>query len=187
MKSFIFVTQSTDKINEANRILGYELERVKMDLLEVQAVEVEDVVTQKVKFAYDALDKTPVMVEDTGLYIEAWNGLPGALIKWFIKRVGAHGVCNMLKEFPNRNAWAETIVATYDGNLKIYKGKVYGKIAVTPIGEGGFGWDSLFIPNGSYKTFAEMSGDEKDEYSMRRLAFKALADNQSSIPNMSNR
>lgn len=175
MTSFVFVTQSTNKLAEAQRILNTKLERYDLDLPEVQAVEVEEVVKHKALYAYEALGGKPVIIEDTGLFIEAWNGLPGALIKWFVKRVGVAGICQMLQSFPNRKAWAETIVATYDGQLQIFRGKVEGSIALSPAGEGGFGWDSVFIPAESAKTFAQMAPAEKDKYSMRRQAFEAMA------------
>ncbi|MBM4432846.1 MAG: non-canonical purine NTP pyrophosphatase, RdgB/HAM1 family [Chloroflexi bacterium] len=173
MTSFTFVTQSSNKIAEVERILGIKLEYCYLNLPEIQAVEVEEVIAHKVKYAYEALGKKPVMIEDTGLFIEAWNGLPGALTKWFVERLGATGICSMMHEFSNKNAWAKTIVATYDGQLRIFTGKVEGRIAPVPSGDGGFGWDKVFIPNGAVKTFAEMSPDEKDKYSMRRLALEA--------------
>ena len=174
MISFIFVTQSSNKVAEVERILGIKLEHVDLDLPEIQAVELEDVVTQKVKYAYEVLGKKPVMVEDTGLFIEAWNGLPGALIKWFVKQVGGTGICKMMDGFPNRKARAKTIVATYDGQLNISTGEVVGQIALVPRGNSGFGWDNIFIPDEASETFAEMSPEMKDKYSMRRLAFEAM-------------
>lgn len=80
----------------------------------------------------------------------------------------------MLHEFQNRRAWAKTAVATYDGQLQIFPGEIHGRIASTPTGEGGFGWDKIFVPEGAVKTFAEMRPSEKDSYSMRRLALEAM-------------
>lgn len=174
MISLTLVTNSLNKVAEIERILCIKIEHQSLDLPEIQAVELEDVVAYKAKYAYEALEGKPVMIEDTGLFIEAWNGLPGALVKWFVQSVGVAGICKMMHEFPNRSAWAETIVATYDGQLHVFKGKVKGRIAFAPAGEGGFGWDEVFIPNGTSRTFADMSPDEKDKYSMRRLALEAM-------------
>jgi non-canonical purine NTP pyrophosphatase (RdgB/HAM1 family) len=109
-------------------------------------------------------------------FIKAWGGLPGALIKWFLKAVGEPGICQMMNNFQERDAWAKTAIATYDGvdEPNFYTGIVYGKIADQPSGSGGFGWDQVFIPNGAVKTFGEMSGPEKDQYSMRRQAITLL-------------
>lgn len=171
---FVFVTGSAKKVTEVERIVHIKLEHRQLDLPEVQAVDIEDVVSYKAKFAYTMLNKKPVMIEDTGLYIEAWNGLPGALIRWFLERVGEAGVCKMMHEFPNKNAWAKTAVATFDGKLKIFQGEVRGRIADIPAGNEGFGWDRLFIPAGANKTFGEMLPKEKDKYSMRRIALEQM-------------
>ena len=114
------------------------------------------------------------MVEDTGLFFAAWNGLPGALIKWFDRYVGNVGICKMIDEFSIRNAWAKTVVATYDGQVHLFTGKIEGQITLAPRGEEGFGWDKIFIPDGTVKTFAEMTSSEKDKHSMRRQAFEAM-------------
>lgn len=175
MIRFVFVTQSQDKLAEAERILGQKLEHRDIDLPEIQAIKVDDVVTFKVKLAYAEV-KQPVIVEDTGLHITAWNDLPGALIKWFLQSVGPVGICRMLHQFEDRSAWAKTLVATYDGknNLVIFEGRVDGRIAEVPAGNGGFGWDTIFIPNGLDKTFGEMRPEEKDQISMRQQAFLAM-------------
>lgn len=151
-----------------------KLEHFDLDLPEIQSIDVEEVITYKAKHAYNALGQKPVMVEDTGLFFEAWNGLPGALIKWFFKSVGNAGICSMLHEFPDRSAWAKTVVATYDGQLQIFPGEIHGYIASAPVGDGGFGWDKIFVPQGASRTFAEMLPSEKDSYSMRRLALEAM-------------
>ena len=174
MTHFIFVTGSANKVIEAERLVGVRLEHRHLDLPEIQSVDIEEIITKKAMFAYEALDGQPVMVEDTGLFIEAWNGLPGGLVKWFIERVGVSGICKMMHEFPNKKAWARTVVATYDGEVRLFSGQVDGRIAEVPVGEAGFGWDKIFVPDHADKTFAEMSPSEKDEYSMRRKAFDSM-------------
>jgi non-canonical purine NTP pyrophosphatase (RdgB/HAM1 family) len=175
MISFIFVTQSSEKLKEAERILGTRLNRSNIELPEIQAVEVEDVVVDKVIKAYEFIRK-PVIVEDTGLFIDAWNGLPGALIKWYLQRAGTENICKMMQGFSNKKATAKTIVATYDGieEPHIFSGETKGKISMTPVGNQGFGWDSIFIPDGAIITFAEMLPEEKNRRSMRQLAFEAM-------------
>ena len=78
--------------------------------------------------------------------------------------------------FANRQARAQTMVATYDGSLQIFSGEVLGQIAVAPRGKNGFGWDTIFIPDGETRTFAEMESHEKDRLSMRRQAFQRFAE-----------
>lgn len=180
MAEFMFVTQSSHKVREAERLLGAKLEQASLDLPEIQAVELEDVISHKAEYAFREVGGRPVMVEDTGLHIEAWNGLPGALIKWFMGTVGVAGMCKMLQVYTNRNAVARTLVATYDadGRLSVFGGSVKGRISATPCGTRGFGWDPIFVPEGATKTFAEMSGREKDGYSMRRMALEDMAANR---------
>jgi len=173
MIQFTFVTGSLDKLAEAERILAVPLKRRDMDLPEIQAVDVEEVVIHKAKYAYEALGE-PVIVEDAGLFFTAWNGLPGALIKWFVKNVGSEGICKMIELFPTRVALAKTVVASYDGQVHLFTGGVQGQIALAPRGVEGFGWDDIFIPDGTVKTFAEMTPSEKNKYSMRRQAFEAM-------------
>lgn len=175
MKELIFVTGSNAKRTEAERILGRPLAQASLDLPEIQAVEVSEVAGRKAMTAYEMMGGSPVMIEDTGLYLESWNGLPGALIRWFLQTVEPAGICRMLDAYPDRAARAETIVAVYDGSLRLYAGSIIGAIAPAPRGEQGFGWDTIFIPQGQTRTFAEMAPEEKDRFSMRRIALEKWA------------
>jgi XTP/dITP diphosphohydrolase len=62
-----------------------------------------------------------------------------------------------------------------DGSKEIFgQGVVQGTVASEPRGKGGFGWDSIFVPNGSDRSYGEMTADEKNRISHRRLAFESL-------------
>jgi non-canonical purine NTP pyrophosphatase (RdgB/HAM1 family) len=175
LSGWTFITGSEGKAREVARILGAELAHRPLELPELQAVELEEVITRKAEAAYRELG-TPVIVEDTGLFFAAWGGLPGALVKWFVERVGVEGMCRMLDGFADRGATARTVAAAYDGRtLVTRRGEVPGRVADAPAGAGGFGWDALFIPDGATRTFAEMAPDEKLGFSMRTRAFQALA------------
>jgi len=165
-----FVTSNENKLREFEEILGFNLKQIELDLDEIQAVEVEKVVEHKTKQAFERIKK-PVITEDTGLYFEAWNGLPGALIKWFDKTIGYANLCELLGK--NRKAKAQTIVGYFDGkNYRSFIGEISGKIASRPKGNAGFGWDIIFIPDGYKKTFAEMRPEEKNKISMRKIALE---------------
>jgi non-canonical purine NTP pyrophosphatase (RdgB/HAM1 family) len=167
-------TSNPNKLREIRALLGQPIEQVEIDLAEVQAVDVEVVIEQKARQAFRLLGR-PVLVEDTGLAIQAWNGLPGALVRWFLKTVGPDGICRMLEGFPDRSATAKTCLGLFDGtSARIFAGQVEGKIAPHPRGERGFGWDAIFIPDGSRQTFAEMSAAEKGAISMRMKAVEQL-------------
>ena len=175
MRDWIFVTSSRPKFVEAERILGRRLIQRDLDLPEVQALGLETVIASKAQLAYNALGGASVIVEDTGLFIDCWKGLPGALVRWFEETVGPAGICSMLEGFADRHARAQTIVGAYDGSLEVFSGEVHGQIARTPRGDQGFGWDAIFIPDGEIRTFGEMTSEEKDFLSMRRKAFLDFA------------
>lgn len=174
MEAPVFVTGRVEKAREAER-LGFRLERVDLDLNEVQALDPSDIAEWKARDAYGKLAR-PVLVEDSGLAIHAWGGFPGALVKWLERSAGLEAMARMLDGFPDRSAMATCVVAYFDGQRVVQgRGEVAGAIAQSPRGGAGFGWDSLFIPAGADRTFAEMTGAEKDEVSHRRRAWEALA------------
>ena len=174
-KQLKFVTGNTDKLREAQEILGVDLQQEALpELHEIQTSDVPALVEHKAREAYGIL-QCPVMVEDSGLVFEAWNGLPGALVKWFEQSVGCGGMLKMLEPFENRKAVAQCLVAVYDGReILIGKGEVTGTVADRLRGDNGFGWDVLFIPEGQDRTYAEMTTEEKNAISHRRRAFESL-------------
>ena len=170
-----FVTGNLNKVREAGEILGVSLQQIDIpELYELQTHDPGEIVRHKLAQAYRVV-KSPVLVEDSGLIFSAWNGLPGALVKWFESTVGCEGMLKMLEPFDNREAFALCYVGFHDGkNIKIAKGEVRGRVAERLQGAGGFGWDVLFIPDGHERTYAEMSAPEKNAISHRKRAFEAL-------------
>lgn len=170
---FCFVTSNKGKLKEAREILGRKIVAAGIDVEEIQALDVRDVVKDKAIRSYDLM-RRPVMVEDTGLYIKGLNGFPGALIKWALKTIGNKGLCEMLGS-KNRSAYSETAICLYDGkNAKIFTGRANGSISKSPKGNSGFGWDPIFIPDGRKQTYAEMGSAEKNRISGRSKALKKL-------------
>lgn len=171
-----FATGSKDKLKEVNAILGYDLEQIDLDLLEPQGIDVREVVCEKAKDGYMRCGK-PVLVEDTGLHFEAWNGLPGALVKWFLKSVGNKGIIEMFGDEKNRKAKAVTAVGFYDGkDCHVFTGEVSGKVPTRAREGKGFGWDPVFVTDEHDKTFGEMDLALKNSVSMRALALENLKD-----------
>ena len=175
LPQFKFVTGNPNKVREAREILGLALEPVQVEgLFEIQTPDLNEVVRHKAQQAYSAL-QCPVMVEDSGLVFHAWNGLPGALVKWFEETVGCQGMLRMVKDFNDRSATAICCFAVYDGkNMRIARGEVNGTLAEKIRGENGFGWDVIFIPDGHERTYAEMSAQEKNSISHRKRALDKL-------------
>ena len=176
MRKIVFVTSQGGKAKEAQGIFGkgFLIEQLNVDLDEIQAIEGKDVVKHKAEEAFRIIKK-PVIVEDTSLYFEAWRGLPGALVRWFLKTVGCGGICKMLNREKNRKAIAESAIAFCNGKTtKVVLGRAKGSVPQRPRGKFGFGWDPIFIPQGFKKTFAEMTVQEKNQISMRKIALEKL-------------
>ncbi|HTR03012.1 MAG TPA: non-canonical purine NTP pyrophosphatase [Thermoanaerobaculia bacterium] len=169
----VFVTSRAEKAQEAAR-LGFPIERLDLDLPEPQALDPSEIVEAKARAAYERIER-PVLVEDSGLAVRAWGGFPGALVKWLEKSAGIAGLTRMLDPFPDRSATAVCAIAYCDGgDVVAVRGESHGRIAPGPRGAQGFGWDAIFIPDGSDLTFAEMRPEEKDRVSHRRRAWDAM-------------
>lgn len=169
-----FVTSRKRKFTEAQKILNLPLKQVDLDLPEIQALEVEEVVKAKARAAYQEIKK-PCLVEDSGLYLEALKGFPGALGKWIEKTIGWDGFLKLLHNVKNRRAYGKCMICFYDGKkYHLFSGRVNGRIARKLAGDAGFGWDTIFIPKGYRRAFAEMSMEEKNRISHRGKAFRKL-------------
>ena len=173
----IFVTTNEYKRREVEEILGFELERADLDLPEIQAIEPAEVAADKARAAREALGRPglPVLVEDSGLMVDAWGGFPGALTKWLMGSVGNEGLLRMLPDGEDRSARAVCVVAfaETDGTVRTFRGEVPGALALEPRGAGGFGYDPVFVPEWSSMTYAEM-GEGKNADSHRARAFRAV-------------
>ncbi len=170
----LFVTGNENKLREASQILGFEVKGIKIDAPEIQDIEVDNIIEYKARRAYEEVKK-PLIIEDTGLYFESMNGFPGALIKWVLKSIDNEGIIKLLNSMDNKRAYAKTSIGYFDGNkFYIFSGIVKGEICEEPNGENGFGWDKIFRPESYDKTFAEMTNEEKNSISMRKIAFEKL-------------
>ncbi len=145
---------------------------VKRRLKELQIVDVEALVKDKVIKAFEITGR-PVFVEHTGLYLDILNGMPGGLTRLFWERLEKDRFCELFGRSSNPKVTARTVIAYCDARTihPLFSGEVSGRIAESPRGDAGFGWDCVFIPDESAegKTFSEL-GDEKNEISMRRRA-----------------
>ena len=166
-----FITGNKGKVREFEQILEVKLDNESLELDEIQSTDVAEVTLHKVRQAYEML-KRPVLVEDTGLYIEDINGFPGALIKFYMRDVGCAGICAYHQL---SHARAETVIGYHNGDeIQLFKGVIRGSISTRPLGGNGFGWDTIFIPEGHSRTFAQMTSEEKNAISMRRIALNNL-------------
>lgn len=168
-----FITGNKSKAEQLAFHLDMPVEHHKLDLQEIQSLDLEEIVRDKAQRAWDIL-KTPVLVEDTSLTFPALGKLPGPLIKWFLTQLDNEGLARLV-DGKDRTAIAEVKFGLHDGSAcHIFTGTIQGKVAETPTGEKGFGWDPIFIPDGSSKSWAEMTLEEQAETSMRRIALREL-------------
>eukprot|EP00918_Siedleckia_nematoides_P099295 GHVU01217273.1.p1 GENE.GHVU01217273.1~~GHVU01217273.1.p1 ORF type:complete len:205 (+),score=55.57 GHVU01217273.1:27-617(+) len=172
-----FCTSNAGKLKEFRQILdGYALvESTDVDLPELQG-EMEDICRQKCRLAFAAV-KGPVVVEDTSLCFDAWNGLPGPYVKWFLQKLGVHALPRLLDGFEEKGAAAVCLLGYYDGSGEgepvVLRGETKGTI-VEARGSTNFGWDAVFQPRGRTKTYGEMEAHEKNAESHRRRALDKL-------------
>lgn len=153
-----FSTSNKHKVSEANRIglnFGVSFRQITIEYPEIRDESVERVAEEGVKFVYKIFGK-PVIVEDSGLFIEALNGFPGSYSAYVYKKIGNIGIINLMSGEKKRNAKFISAVSYFDGKtLKTFTGEVEGRISYKVQGKQGFGYDPIFIPKGYNKTFAE--------------------------------
>lgn len=173
-KRVIFVTGNLGKAEQLARYLNYPLAHKKLDLPEIQSLDIKEIVERKAREAYKRV-KMPVLVEDTSLVFKALGKLPGPLIKWFLLELGNNGLCRLLDGYKDRSALAKVCFGFYDGKkFKTFESQTLGKIVSFPKGKMGFGWDPIFVPLGQNKTLAEMTPEEQKKISIRWVAIKKL-------------
>jgi XTP/dITP diphosphohydrolase len=174
MKIITVVTGNAGKVKEIEAIIGAPVKTVVLDVKEVQSLSVNEVAGEKALAAYRKLG-VPLIVDDTGLSIAELGGMPGALVTWFLETIGPDGILRLMRESEDRSASVSTCVAYCDGSgVQLFEGEIHGTISTESRGTNGFGYDSIFIPNGQSKTYAEMNTEEKNAESMRSIALSKL-------------
>ena len=172
LSDLIVVTTNENKLAEINQILGTNHKVSKIDIPEIQSLDLDEVITAKAKAAYEKIKK-PVLVTDVSLEIEDLDGLPGPFVKFFLKTLGAEKTVQLVKG--SRRTKVTDAVAIYNGKtLKIFKGSVWGKVIPKARGTQGFGFDFVFVPDGYNKTWSEMPTSVKNKISHRALALRKL-------------
>ena len=193
----VLATRNAGKVAELRRIL--EAAGLDVELVGAEAfASLPDVAETGTTFAANALLKAravaaytglPSIADDSGLCVDALNGLPGILsARW----AGAHGddaanldlVLAQLSDTPDERRGAHFFCAAgvamppgHHGELgecRVVEGQIDGSLLRQRRGTGGFGYDPIFLPYGSQRTTAEMDAAEKDGISHRGQAFRAL-------------
>ncbi len=179
-QSVVLVSSNPNKIREYQELTKgrMKISFQKFGLPEIQSVSSTEVAEYKIIEAYKLINR-PIIVEDTALHLEGWNGFPGALVKWFEEYLGTGGILDLLQN-KSREAEAKCVIAYFDGReISFFEGSIKGKIIEERKGNSNldFGFDPIFIPEGYNKTFSEL-GEEKNLISHRRRALEKFIKGQ---------
>ena len=179
-----FATNNVNKFNEARSILTeYD---IAVGMLRVKALEIQSDSLNEIaqRSAMDTFRRCrlPIIVEDAGLFIEALKGFPGPYAAYVYKTIGNAGLLKLMENVENRKAKFQSAIAYYDGRSEeptFFEGEAVGEITVKERkgnGKSGFGFDPIFQPSGSAKSFAEMDMEEKNGFSHRAKAVRKFAE-----------
>lgn len=170
----IFITGNANKLTEYQHAIP-TITSQKLDLTEVQAQTVEEISTAKAEEGFKKLEQA-CFVEDVALEMEALGGLPGPYVKWFINANSLEHIAKLASEMNQSRATAKAVLGlkvSSEISPIVLVGEVSGQI-VSPRGDSSFGFDNIFQPDGSMKTFGEMTKSEKHQYSHRGRAIAKL-------------
>ncbi len=184
-KVVFFATGNINKFREARSILGSRGIAVGMLKLkgdEVQSESLQEIAEKSVQNAYRRCGM-PIFVEDAGLFIDSLRGFPGPYAAYVYHTIHNSGMLNLMADSENRAAKFQSVIAYCDSQHScqplIFHGEVEGAITTCERieqGKSGFGFDPIFQPKGSAKTFAEMTITEKNGYSHRAMAIHKFAE-----------
>lgn len=198
----LFATANKNKLREAAEILGDMVQVISPSELNINAdVEetgetLQDNSILKARTLYD-LSGLDCFADDTGLEVEVLNGAPGVLTARYAacfpggalphdSEANMNRLLEELSEYSSpesRRARFRTVITLiYEGRQYCFEGIVSGTIAREKAGNGGFGYDPIFIPDGfGGRTMAEISEDEKNAISHRGRALRAMAEFLSTV------
>ncbi|MFB3887889.1 MAG: XTP/dITP diphosphatase [Candidatus Bathyarchaeia archaeon] len=181
-KVVFFATGNVHKFHEARAVLAQE--GIAVGMLRVKAVEIQSDSLSEIAAAsaIDAFNRChlPLIVEDAGLFVEALKGFPGPYAAYVYKTVGNKGLLKLMENQPNRHATFRSAIAYCNSTNKAhicFHGEATGQITTQERkgDRSAFGFDPIFQPEGSNKTFAEMTLEEKNGFSHRARALLQFA------------
>lgn len=164
MSDITFITGNQSKADYLAKYLEHPVRHQKVELDEIQSLDLRTIVEHKVRQAYKIV-QGPVLVEDVALEFSALGKLPGTFIRFYVDTVPLEVICRTLDGL-DRTATARALFGYYDGSkITYFEGSLPGHIAKHPAGEGGYGWDKIFIPEGYNVTRAELNeADDRATY-----------------------
>jgi XTP/dITP diphosphohydrolase len=182
-KVVFLASNNIHKYQESKAILsefGIALGMLRVKGHEVQSDSLKEIAQESVKDAFAACN-LPVIVEDAGLFVDGLRGFPGPYAAYAYKTLGNAGVLKLMGDIANRGARFQSAIAYYDSSMEdpiCFEGVAEGEITIeecSGTGQSGFGFDPIFKPKRSRKTFAEMAIQEKNGFSHRAAAIRKFA------------
>ncbi len=176
-----FITTNKHKVEEGKAALkefGIELEQLNKEYDENKEDSLHEVVKKAAKKLAAELNK-PIIVEDTGVFFNAYEGFPGAMPKFVFNRIGYEGIFRLL-EGKDRYGYFVSVIGYCEPGKEplIFEGKCEGKFInkVKCKNKDVLPYCRIFVPKGQKKTTAEMTVEEKNKVSHRAIAFKKLGE-----------
>jgi XTP/dITP diphosphohydrolase len=185
LKEVALVTSNKHKLEEFKHglaPLGYKVVHLPVDCNEIQADTLEEVVDVCLDEVV-AMGHTNIVLDDSGLFIDRLKGFPGVYSSYVFSTLGNEGILKLLEGSDDRSARFECCIGCQmnDVGRIVVKGRSPGRIIMEKRGKLGFGYDPIFTPDGSDRTFAEMDLDEKNRFSHRGNAMRLFVDALSSV------
>ena len=184
-REMIFATNNSHKVSEVSAMLGgdYSLSTLReqgiMEEVPEDQPTIEGNALQKARYVYGRTGKD-CFADDTGLEVDVLGGEPGVRSARYATdghdfEANVKLLLERMRGKENRKARFRTVVALIrDGREYTFEGIVEGNITDHPTGEGGFGYDPVFVPEGYAESFAEMSPEQKNSISHRGRAISKL-------------
>jgi XTP/dITP diphosphohydrolase len=172
------ITSNPGKLSEFQRELsrlGIELEHSRVEYKEIQTDCLEDVVRHGME-ELKARGLDNFIIDDSGLFINSFKGFPGVYSAYVLKTLGCKGILRLLEGEKDRSAHFECCIGSSISGLGdiVTFAKAHGTITYRERGDGGFGFDPIFQPNGERRTYAEIPLDEKNMMSHRGRAIRSF-------------
>lgn len=201
MTRLVLATQNEHKVHELRQILGDLVEELGLEVVGASEFpDAPDVVESEVTFEGNARLKAvavaratglPSVADDSGLAVDVLGGSPGVFsARWAGSHAGADApraqrdranlalLLEQIGDVPDEHRAASfvcaAVLAMPDGSVEAVEGRVTGTIGRAAVGENGFGYDPVFVPDGGTRSMAEYTDVEKNAISHRGLAFRAM-------------
>jgi XTP/dITP diphosphohydrolase len=172
------MSSNANKYREMKQVLnqyGIASRFVKMSVQEIQSESVYRIAEAKSTSAFEHLQK-PVIIEDDGFYIGSLKGFPGQYSSFISKTIGNQGLLKLMDNVKNRNAYFLSVIGYNDGHTsRLFSGKTHGTLSRSAT-DGGWGFDPIFVPKNTCKTYGELSQlNRKSVFSHRQKSIEKFS------------